>query len=67
MTNMNYVTHGECEEFREDYKSELNNCNTRLMILESSFKDIKTLLNVIAGLVGSGMVSIIVILLTRGI
>lgn len=62
-----FVTHGECEDYRAEYKDELSNHNTRLMILETNFKDIKTSLNIIIGLIGSGMVSIIVILLTRGI
>ena len=67
MGNDNFITYEDCDGYRTEYNKELGDHNTRLMILESNFKDIKNSLNVIIGLIGSGMVSIIVILLTRGL
>ena len=41
MGDNNFVTHGECEDYRKDYSDILMDHNTRIVILETMSKDIK--------------------------
>ena len=62
-----FVTEEKCEERRKEYGQKLVDHETRLAIIESSLEQLTSVSKLILGAVCSGMVSIIVILLTRGI
>jgi len=62
-----YVTQKECEEYREKIETKLMNQSIKYVELESSIKHMQATLNLILGALVSGVGSIIVILLTRGI
>ena len=62
-----FVTEEKYEERRKEYGQKLADHETRLAIIESSLEQLTSVSKLILGAVCSGMVSIIVILLTRGI
>lgn len=62
-----YVTQKECEEYREKIETKLMDQSIKYVELESSIKHMQATLNLILGALVSGVGSIIVILLTRGI
>lgn len=62
-----YVKHSECENYREEIEKKLMENSLKIVELDSSLKSLVRTNNLILGAVISGMVSIIVILLTRGI
>jgi hypothetical protein len=64
---MDYVTHKECEEYRNDIESKLMEQSLKFVELEQNLKHMQATLNLILGSLVSGVGSIIVILLTRGI
>jgi hypothetical protein len=64
---MDYVTHKECEEYRNDIENKLMEQSLKFVELEQNLKHIQATLNLILGSLVSGVGSIIVILLTRGI
>lgn len=61
-----FVTEEKCEERRKEYCQKLADHETRLAIMESTLEQLTSVSKLILGAVCSGMVSIIVILLTRG-
>ena len=65
--DMDYVTHKECEEYRNDIENKIMEQSLKFVELESNLKHMQTTLNMILGSLLSGIGSIIVILLTRGI
>jgi hypothetical protein len=62
-----YVTQKECEEYREKIEDKLMEQSLKFVELESNLKHMQATLNLILGALVSGVGSIIVILLTRGI
>lgn len=64
---MDYVTHKECEEYRNDIENKIMEQSLKFVELESNLKHMQITLNMILGSLVSGIGSIIVILLTRGI
>jgi hypothetical protein len=62
-----YVTQKECEEYREKIEDKLMEQSLKFVELESNLKHMQATLNLILGALVSGIGSIIVILLTRGI
>lgn len=62
-----YVTQKECEEYRGKIETKLMEQSIKFVELESSIKHMQATLNLILGALVSGIGSIIVILLTRGI
>jgi len=62
-----FGTEEKCEERRKEYGQKLADHETRLAIMESALEQLTSVSKLILGAVCSGMVSIIVILLTRGI
>jgi predicted house-cleaning noncanonical NTP pyrophosphatase (MazG superfamily) len=62
-----YVTQKECEEYREKIEDKLMEQALKFVELESNLKHMQATLNLILGALVSGVGSIIVILLTRGI
>lgn len=67
MSDESYVTRNECEDYRKDFSDKLNDHGYRLVALETCVKQTNSILKLIFGAVTSGMISIIIILLTRGI
>lgn len=69
-----YVTHTECSDYRKDIYEKINNnteditdlkiCNAKM---ENSMNTIATIGKATFAIVGPGIVTIIIILLTRGI
>lgn len=64
---MEYVTHKECEENRKQIEEKMMEQSLKFVELESNLKHMQSTLNLILGALVSGIGSIIVILLTRGI
>lgn len=64
---MEYVTHKECEEYRNEIEDKLMEQSLKYVELEQNLKHMQATLNMILGSIVSGIGSIIVILLTRGI
>lgn len=64
---MEYVTHKECEDNRKQIEDKLMEQSLKFVELESNLKHMQSTLNLILGALVSGIGSIIVILLTRGI
>lgn len=62
-----FVTTKECEEYREKFEEKLMEQSLKFVELESNLKHMQATLNMILGAIVSGIGSIIVILLTRGI
>lgn len=62
-----YVTHEQCEEYREKIEEKLMEQSLKFVELEANLKHMQATLNMILGAIVSGIGSIIVILLTRGI
>ncbi len=62
-----FVTQKECEEYREKIEDKLMEQSLKFVELESNLKHMQATLNLILGALVSGVGSIIVILLTRGI
>lgn len=62
-----YVTQRECEEYREKIEDKIMEQSLKYVELESNLKHMQATLNMILGALVSGIGSIIVILLTRGI
>ena len=65
--NMEYVTRKECEENRKQIEDKMMEQSLKFVELESNLKHMQSTLNLILGALVSGIGSIIVILLTRGI
>jgi hypothetical protein len=64
---MEYVTRKECEENRKQIEDKMMEQSLKFVELESNLKHMQSTLNLILGALVSGIGSIIVILLTRGI
>lgn len=64
---MEYVTHKECEDNRKQIEDKLMEQSLKFVELEANLKHMQATLNLILGALVSGIGSIIVILLTRGI
>lgn len=64
---MDYVTRKECEEYRGQIEEKIMEQSLKFVELESNLKHMQATLNMILGAIVSGIGSIIVILLTRGI
>lgn len=62
-----FVTQKECEEYREKIEGKIMEQSLKFVELESNLKHMQATLNLILGALVSGVGSIIVILLTRGI
>lgn len=62
-----FVTQKECEEYRERIEEKIMEQSLKYVELESNLKHMQATLNLILGSIVSGIGSIIVILLTRGI
>jgi chaperonin cofactor prefoldin len=62
-----YVLKKDFENFKEKINSKIEESEIRYATLETNLKHIQNTLNVILGALVSGVGSIIVILLTRGI
>jgi chaperonin cofactor prefoldin len=62
-----YVVKKDYESFKEKIESKIEDSEIKYATLETSIKHMQNTLNVILGALVSGVGSIIVILLTRGI
>lgn len=62
-----YVLKKDFEDFKEKINNKIEDAEIRYATLETNLKHIQNTLNVILGALVSGVGSIIVILLTRGI
>lgn len=62
-----YVTKREFDSFRDKVQGKIEDAEIKYVELEASIKHMQSTLNVILGALVSGVGSIIVILLTRGI
>lgn len=62
-----FVTHNQCEEFRKAIDKRLLDGSVKFAELETNMKSVKTTLNLILGTLFTGLGSIVVILLTRGL
>lgn len=62
-----FVTQEECEDYREEYGRKLTDVCTRVVVLETNLQQITGLLKMILSSTIGGVVTIAIILLTRGI
>lgn len=67
MVKNEYVTQEDCKTYREKIEEKVLSLELKYVELQTDLKHIQATLNVMLGAVVSGMGSIIVILLTRGI
>ena len=67
MGNDSYVTHDECEDYRKEYSEKLTNHEIRLVTLETTLEQLVSISKMLLGAVCSGMATIIILLLTRGL
>lgn len=66
-TGEQYVTKTEYEQNRREVEKRLEEGSVKFAELETTLKSVKSTLNVILGALVSGIGSILVILLTRGL
>lgn len=63
----NYVTHSQCEVYREELEKKMLNVSMKVVELETTLKSLVSISRLILGSLITGTVTIVITLLTRGI
>lgn len=63
----NYVTHSQCEVYREELDKKMLNVSMKVVELETTLKSLVSISRLILGSLITGTVTIVITLLTRGI
>ena len=63
----NYVTHSQCEVYREELEKKILDVSIKVVELDTTLKSLVSISRLILGSLITGTVTIVITLLTRGI